>query len=403
MDAGEIGFRVAPEMVLRGADRPQRVMPQSSAPRTLMAWIRTGTTNGDTTVVFQQGDPAPSQSYDHFYLALHASGVAGFGSADIMIGRTRVDDNRWHQLTGVFEGGERGLMRLYVDGIEDTTLPVQLALQPARSSKLSIGRGLAGGTGFRGVIDDVRVLARALSASRVRTLYRCQSGFDDIAIAGRPHYFSSIHGDNVDVVTRRDGELSSSLRHIGKDFGGAAFAVRRADCSLGSTGSADIGQDFDIEMELKLDAPQGLVAEGGPYFRSRRAAPGDGLFGGTSAGLWVQLENTGRVRLRRLHPMATVAFSELPATGFDSTVFHKLEASVRGEEVRVRLDGRAVEFDAGDVRSSAVKLVPAWESASPPGNNNGSAGVLFGSSPNRGQVGAQEARNIRVRTPSEPL
>lgn len=387
-----------PEMIVRGADSAPGVLPRGLAPRTLMAWIRTASTNGDTTVVFQHGDPAPQVSHEHFYLALHESGVAAFGSAGVTIGRTRVDDDRWHQLAGVFEGGERGLMRLYVDGVEEAALPVQVALQPARVSAWSIGRGLNGGTSFRGAIDDVRVFPRALPAPKIRSLHRCQAGPDDIVIGGRPHYFSPVYGDNVEVAPGQAGEASASVRHTGKDFGGAAFTARRADCALSSTGSADIGQDFDIEMELKLDAPKGLVAEGGPYFRSRRASPGDGLFGGTSAGFWVQLDNTGGVRLRRLHPMATIAFSAPPAGGgFDASAFHKLEASVRGQEVRVRLDGRTVEFDAGGVPSTAVKLMPAWESASPPGSNHGSAGVVFGSSPNRGQVGGQEARNIRVK------
>jgi hypothetical protein len=363
-----------------------------------MAWIRTAATNGDTTVVFQHGEPAPDSRYDRFYLALHESGAAAFGSVDAMIGRTRVDNNIWHQLAGVFEGGERGMMRLYVDGVEDRTLPLQRPVLPARAAAWSFGRGLSGGTSFRGVIDDVRLFPGALAPAMVRSLYRCQSGLDDILIGGRQHYFSPIHGDRVDVLPAREGESSASLRHNGKDFGGAAFTARQPDCSLASTESADIGQDLDIEMELKLDAPKGLIAEGGPYFRSRRASPGDGIFGGTSAGFWLQLESTGRLRLRRLHPMATVAFSEPPAAGFDSAVFHKLEVSIRREEVHVRLDGRTVDFDAGGARTTVVNLAPAWRTASPPGNNDGSAGVVFGSTSNRGQVGGQEARNIRVRT-----
>lgn len=130
-------------------------------------------------------------------------------------------------------------------------------------------------------------------------------------------------------------------------------------------------------MELKVDAPAGQVAEGGPYFRSRRASAGDGLFGGASAGFWVQLESTGRVRVKRLHPMATIGFSE-PAGGFDSAVFHKVETRVRGRELRVALDGRPVEFDAGGVRGAAVALEPVWETASPRGRITGVPGWLSG-------------------------
>lgn len=378
-----------PELAVHGADQ-SAVLPRGQAARTLTAWIRTTSTNGDTTVIFQEGEPQPDRARDRFYLALHASGVAGFGSADIMVGRTRVDDGRWHHLAGVFEGGARGLMRLYVDGAQDAAMPIHLELEPANTVEWSIGRALSGGTSFRGVIDDVRVFPRALNPSKIRSLHRCAAGINDVVINGQPHYYSSVFGDFVEVI---DG----GLRHTGNDFGGATFATRRADCSLESTASADLGQDFDIEMELKVDAPKGLTAEAGPYFRSRRASPGDGIFGGTSAGFQVILETGGRVLVRRLHPMATLAFSELPRTAFDSAAFHTLEAKVRADQVQVRLDGRAVEFDAGGARTFAVKLEPAWEHALPPGSNQGAVGIAFGSSRNRGQVGGQEARAIRVR------
>ncbi len=127
----------------------------------------------------------------------------------------------------------------------------------------------------------------------------------------------------------------------------------------------------------------------------RAANPGDGLIGGTSAGFWVQLLSTGQVRVVRLQPMATIGFSGTPAE-FDAGVFHRLEAEVLGERLRVRLDGEPVEFDAGGARASAVLLEPKWESASPKGRNMGSAGIAFGASRNRGYGGGQQARGIRL-------
>lgn len=59
--------------------------------------------------------------------------------------------------------------------------------------------------------------------------------------------------------------------------------------------------------------------------------------------------------------------------------------------------GREVEFEEGGRRTKAVKLTAAWESATPPGANQGAAGVAFGSPQNRGRAGGQEARAIRVR------
>ena len=159
--------------------------------------------------------------------------------------------------------------------------------------------------------------------------------------------------------------------------------------------TADMGQDLTVEVDLRLEAPEGRAVEGGPYFRSRTANPGNGIIGGTSAGFWVQLASSGQVRVLRLHPQATVAFTGVPSA-HDPAAFHRLVASASGRNLQVAQDGRLLEFDAGGTRTSTVDLAPAWETATPVGHNNGSAGIAFSAAGNRDQAGGQEARNIRV-------
>ena len=140
----------------------------------------------------------------------------------------------------------------------------------------------------------------------------------------------------------------------------------------------------------------GAITDGGPFFRSRAARPGDGIIGGTSAGYWVRLDSTGQVRVQRLHPNAMVAFSE-PLEKFDPAVFHKLEAAIHGETLEVALDGHVVSFEASGVRTALLPIPPAWETATPKGTNNGSVGIAFSCTRNRGKAGGQEARNIQVK------
>ena len=90
-------------------------------------------------------------------------------------------------------------------------------------------------------------------------------------------------------------------------------------------------------MKMDILVPSdaaGNVGEAGPYFRSRAAAPGDGIVGGTSSGYWVQLHSNGMVRIKRLNPHAVVAFAA-GWQGFDPAVFHHLAISARGRELRV--------------------------------------------------------------------
>jgi len=109
----------------------------------------------------------------------------------------------------------------------------------------------------------------------------------------------------------------------------------------------------------------------------------------------VQLKSTGQVRVRRLNPSSTVAFSEVPPQ-FDPDRFHKVKAVVRGETLIVSVDDRVLEFDQGGARRSQERIPADWESASPKGKNQGAAGIAFSAEGNRGKAGGQEARNIRV-------
>ncbi len=383
------------ELVVRGLD--PGVLPKGDAPRTLSAWIKTRNTNADSTAIFTSGDPKPDSAFA-FGLALHVSGSAVFANRQYfeVVGKKRIDDDHWHQVSGVFEGPASRRMRLFVDGAEQAAA-TSPALSPTSESQWAIGTGFSGGTTFHGIIDDVRVFKRALRSDEIRSLHGCLATAGDIDMQDRQAYqFVTVFGDRVEVLPRRPGENSAGVRNTGDDFAGVSIARREPDCALSSIHGADIGQDLNIEAQLLVPlGPDSAITEGGPYFRSRRANPGDGIIGGTSAGFWLHLDSTGQIRVQRLLPNAIIAFSDAPPE-FDPKLFHRLEAAVRGATLQVALDGRVVTFDAGGTRTAMVPLAPDWENASPPGTNGGSAGIAF-SSRNRGKAGGQEARDIRVK------
>jgi len=384
------------DVVVRGVD--PSILPRGDAPRTLMAWVKTNSTNADSTIIFRYGDPAPNPSSDSFFLVLHGTGRAGFwhGIIDPMLG-PRVDDGQWHQLAGVFEGSPPRDVKLYVDGLKQARQA--LLAEPLKAggrSEWVIGRAPWGGTTFRGDIDEIRIFDRPLNDLEVRSLYRCGSGMVDLNIEGRgAYFFSPIFQPEVEVLPAGEGEMSSRVRNSGLDNSGVAFVRREPGCSMQSVRAGDVGQDLRFSMDLKIRGSAQQMAEGGPYFRSRKSAPGDGIMGGTSAGYWVQLQTDGQVRVKRLYPGAIVAFSKTPSH-FDTNAFHHLEVDAKGEWLQVRLDGQEVLFDAGGSLTFRVHIPPAWETADPPGTNRGCAGIAFGCYRNRGIVGGQEARNIRI-------
>ncbi|MCW5977193.1 MAG: winged helix-turn-helix domain-containing protein [Bryobacteraceae bacterium] len=376
-------------------------MPRGAAPRTLTAWIRTSTTNGDATTFFQYGSARSHVAADAFFLLLHQTGRAAFGNYYRSVSsRHRLDDGLWHHVAGVVD---QGRIRLVVDGDYQAEASVGETLDPGDVSNWAIGRAVWGGTSFRGDIDDIRVYERSLRDAEINGLYRCMSRVVDMEAEGRgPYYFASVFGDNVDLTPPLPGEGSTRVRNRPGDLGGIMFVRPPPDCAMQELRGSDVGQDLSIQVELRVPpGPGGEVTEAGPYFRCRRSAPGDGIVGGTSAGYWVQLRSTGQVRVRRLHPVAIVAYSETPQQ-FDPTVFHELEIAVKGEALEVTLDRRLVLFDQGGIMRSAVHIPPAWNTASPPGSNRGSAGIAFGSEPYRNRAGGQEARNIRLKPYRRP-
>lgn len=121
----------------------------------------------------------------------------------------------------------------------------------------------------------------------------------------------------------------------------------------------NIGQDLNIRVDLLVppDAT-GNITQAGPYIRSRAAASGDGIIGGTSAGYWVQLHSSGEVKVRGLNPNAIIAFSGIPAL-FDNAIFHKLEIAAQGDQLQAALDGHLLTFNQNDALVTAVALPPS--------------------------------------------
>ncbi|MBY0506585.1 MAG: winged helix-turn-helix domain-containing protein [Bryobacteraceae bacterium] len=385
---------------LGGMDRA-RILPRQDAPRTLAAWVKTDATNGDITDVLHFGEHPGPNSFDAPRLMLLPDGrpafanrgYAGIGSDRSLAVATRsILDGQWHHLVGTLADG-RGL--LYVDGLLQAEATMRRsAARPAGTAETpwSIGslvnqiRG-----GFRGAVDDVRIWRRALRGAEISALHRCLAGLTDIATPSQQYFFSPIF-EKAPHSSLRDGQLI----HTGLDYGGIQLVAQSPDCPVAGLRGSDVGQDVRIRVELLVPkSPAGDVVQAGPYFRSRAAAPGDGIIGGASAGYWVQLHSNGKVTIKCLNPMHTVAFSP-PQAAFDSGVFHGVEVAAHGEALEVWLDGQVLTFDQGGRQTRTVQVPPHWERPVMIGRNDGTAGVAFSSEPLRPKAGGQQARGFSI-------
>jgi len=216
----------------------------------------------------------------------------------------------------------------------------------------------------------------------------CSLGQADLARGGSGTYFylpiapgaSGPAGANL---------VSDALQNNGTALGGVQLTASSGACANSSIRGVTLPQDLDIQVDLLVPFTGVNDTDAGPYFRSRAAAAGDGIIGGSSAGYWVELVSTGEVRVKGLNPFALIVTTGAQA-GFDAAVMHTLRMAVQGSNLQVSLDGQLQAFTQNGAQVTTVTL-PATN-----GTNNGAVGISFGNEDNSNLSGGQRATNLVI-------
>jgi hypothetical protein len=104
--------------------------------------------------------------------------ATGVGPHDDLYGSRNIYDGQWHHVTGVYDGTN---MFLYVDGTLDVSQPATGSISQ-NSSPVCIGANAIPGVGlepeyfFNGLIDEVSIYNRALTASEIQADYEAGKG-----------------------------------------------------------------------------------------------------------------------------------------------------------------------------------------------------------------------------------
>lgn len=156
----------------------------ASGALTLSAWVKSGDTSGGRNVAVFAGNDSVAASYVDLGLAAAQVGQQGSANgryrpngnvnlAEIFSTPKVINDNAWHHLVVTIDlDPSPGTMVLYVDGVERATGPLAGTQFPAFNN-FEIGRlgRAAPADPFEGVIDDVQVYDKALSAVDVQYLH----------------------------------------------------------------------------------------------------------------------------------------------------------------------------------------------------------------------------------------
>ena len=170
---------------------------------TLAAWIRPESGSTDQRIVIKSSGNAAADQY--WALICDAANIADFRiKAGGVWNRVEVPNavsaGHWYHMVGTYDGS---VMRLYVDGVEvgNRVHPIGGPVDTSASASVTLGDSPVGGRAFDGVMDDVRIYDRALTAADVTALFEYGWG-----------------AKNVLLVTQNNGSLNAQERSRKKHF-----------------------------------------------------------------------------------------------------------------------------------------------------------------------------------------
>lgn len=213
----------------------------------------------------------------------------------------------------------------------------------------------------------------------------CALGQSDLALGGTTQYYYLPVWPGASAPAGASISGGVLANNSSGSWGGVQLTSSSDTCNTAR--GASLAQDLDIVVDVYVPMTGSDVTDAGPYFRSRAAAPGDGLGGGTSSGYWVEVFSTGQVVVNQLNPFGVIAQTATPAS-FDSTLVHTLEANVQGTSLQVTLDGNLQTFTQNGASTTTVTVSTA--------SNDGTAGISFGAQMNPGLAGGQTASNLVI-------
>jgi hypothetical protein len=148
------------------------ILQGSYAEISIACWVKHGQSQWQNIVERSVWDKSDGiglmMDYNGTSVTFGHYGIVGASS------KVNVQDNQWHHVAGSMrQSGSDYVYSIYVDGKLDNTATNSLGLTPAEHG-WAIGARYDGTWGYRGLVEDVRIYNRALSASEIQAIYTGQ-------------------------------------------------------------------------------------------------------------------------------------------------------------------------------------------------------------------------------------
>ncbi|MFH1725517.1 MAG: Ig-like domain-containing protein [Elusimicrobiota bacterium] len=167
---------------------------------TISAWFRTTGTAYSQEIIAQ--GPWNSQTWQ--VLLKGRQGAIEFGSGGATQAGPSLSDGEWHHIAGVYDAGDSG-QKLYVDGQHLRTITRSFSASPRQTY---IGSRPSTTMNWTGLIDEVAVYARALSAAEIQQVY--QDGLNGVGPLAAANWNQATIALTVDPVN--DAPVADDLR-----------------------------------------------------------------------------------------------------------------------------------------------------------------------------------------------
>lgn len=146
---------------------------QPTANATICCWFY-NTDNSTYQMLFGREDSSGAQN--GYHLEINTSKKGAYHSdhgPNMVYTTTTIELNTWYHMVGVRDSSS-GLQYIYLNGILENSNAIG-AIDTV-VNQFQIGETLSWpGQGFIGILDDIRIYDRALSASEIQTIYSCRS------------------------------------------------------------------------------------------------------------------------------------------------------------------------------------------------------------------------------------
>lgn len=333
--------------------------PRGDGSYTIAVWMRASAIPKEHGPIFHFGsvDHVPRSNV---HLFITATGALCFGFGDgygTACGDQVVADGKWRHVAATYNSQARKFT-IYVDASDYARQIVDLPAAIGNGNPWMIGSFQTGGYPFVGWLSDLRLYRGNLSHPQIQALAGCSSPGAVQLPGGRSGYFIPLYRATVEVPSAPP-HSPGGFEYSGFGKGGVEFALPDGLCSLASLRGAPLAADLRISAELYL--PAGTAA--GPFFRARRAGPGDPLETARSSGYWLRLAANGEVALHSLaHPEnahAQPLAKALAPVPVHAEEWHRLDAEARGAVIRAWVDSEPVSFSLGGRVSQSLPLDPS--------------------------------------------